>query len=151
MKLCIFGSRIIYPTIQDIAEAYASAYLNKKFPNFTEVTAIVSGMAKGADTAAIAFARNQQKPVIQMPANWKEFGRSAGFMRNGQMADTADLFIGFWDGESRGTAQMMRCIAVQKKPMHLLVRRTYKQSPLPELTTDSVDPDFYDKLGNQDS
>jgi hypothetical protein len=94
-------------------------------------------MAKGADTAAITFARYINKPVEQMPANWKEHGRAAGFIRNGQMADTADLFISFWDGESRGTAQMMRCVALRKKPLHMVVRR--KQSFVPFVAIDGTD------------
>jgi hypothetical protein len=137
MKLCIFGSRSISPTISEIVNAYTAAYLNDKFPLRGEVTAIVSGMAKGADTAAITFARYINKPVEQMPANWKEHGRAAGFIRNGQMADLADYFIGFWDGESRGTAQMMRCVALRKKPLHMVVRR--KQSFVPFVAIDGTD------------
>jgi hypothetical protein len=103
-----------------IAETLHKLYEEKDWP---PVTLIVSGMAKGADTAAITFAHVVGLPVEQIPTNWKEYGRVAGSIRNGQMADLADYFIGFWDGESRGTAQMMRCVAIRKKPLHMVVRR----------------------------
>jgi hypothetical protein len=124
MKLCIFGSRSISPSPTEIDDALLSAIEKEIFPQSAiGITEVVSGMAKGADLAAIAWARTVKLPVVQMPANWKEYGRAAGFIRNGQMADFADLFIGFWDGESRGTAQMMRCVAIRKKPLHMVVRR----------------------------
>lgn len=120
MRLCIFGSRTRSPSVEEIINVVDRLCTDKGWPRPTE---IISGMAAGVDSAAIAYARAVKLPVVQMPAEWKQHGRSAGFIRNGQMADTAEYFIGFWDGESRGTAQMMRCIASRKKPLHLIVRR----------------------------
>ena len=41
------------------------------------------------------------------PAQWKKFGKRAGYRRNEQMAEVADALIAFWDGSSRGTKHMI--------------------------------------------
>lgn len=42
------------------------------------------------------------------PADWERHGKTAGFIRNGEMADAgASLCIAFWDGRSRGTLDMI--------------------------------------------
>ncbi len=38
---------------------------------------------------------------------WDIHGKSAGHIRNAEMADYADALIAFWDGKSRGTANMI--------------------------------------------
>ena len=43
----------------------------------------------------------------QYPANWKTHGKAAGPIRNEQMANVANALIAFWDGQSRGTANMI--------------------------------------------
>jgi hypothetical protein len=42
-----------------------------------------------------------------MPANWDEFGKSAGYIRNAEMAKYADACVIFWDGISKGTKHMI--------------------------------------------
>ena len=42
-----------------------------------------------------------------MPADWEKYGRSAGPKRNAQMAEIANALIAFWDGQSRGTKNMI--------------------------------------------
>ena len=69
--------------------------------------AIVSGMAAGPDLFGKQWADGNEFSVIEVPANWDRFGKSAGFMRNGIMADIADCLICFWDGQSRGTKDMI--------------------------------------------
>ena len=69
---------------------------------------IVSGVARGADSLAIQFASDNGLPVIKFPANWHTHGISAGFKRNIQMAKFADACVCFWDGKSKGTADMIR-------------------------------------------
>lgn len=43
----------------------------------------------------------------RFPADWGKYGKSAGVLRNKQMAEYADGLIAFWDGKSRGTANMI--------------------------------------------
>ena len=68
---------------------------------------IVSGGARGADSLAIEYAREREYPVKIMKANWDEHGKSAGYIRNQEMANYASHVIAFWDGKSRGTKHMI--------------------------------------------
>ena len=72
---------------------------------------VISGKAKtGADKFAIDWAKEFDYCVdlIEMPADWKAYGRAnAGRIRNQQMAQAADGLIAFWDGRSRGTRDMI--------------------------------------------
>ena len=56
-------------------------------------------------------------PIKEFPANWQEFGRAAGPIRNGEMADYADALIAIWDGRSRGTADMISRMKIKEKPV----------------------------------
>lgn len=69
---------------------------------------IVSGGAKGADSLGEAYARLRGYPVKQFPADWDNLGKTAGPVRNGQMAEYADALVLFWDGKSRGSANMLQ-------------------------------------------
>ena len=40
-------------------------------------------------------------------AEWKKWGRRAGYRRNVQMAQHADALIAIWDGKSPGTRHMI--------------------------------------------
>lgn len=68
---------------------------------------IVSGGAKGADFLGERFAKELGLSIKKFPANWNLHGKSAGPIRNKEMAEYADSLICFWDGESRGTKNMI--------------------------------------------
>lgn len=68
---------------------------------------IVSGMAAGADSLAIRFAKEHGLQVKEFPADWKRFGKSAGYKRNVQMAEFADACVCFWNQHSKGTKHMI--------------------------------------------
>lgn len=71
-------------------------------------TIVVHGGAKGADSIAGHEALKLGFLVECHPALWDEEGRGAGFIRNERMAKLgADLCLAFWDGRSRGTADMV--------------------------------------------
>lgn len=77
---------------------------------------IISGTARGADGLGERFAADNGIEVRRFPANWNEYGKSAGIIRNCEMANYAGQATGvlfaFWDGKSRGTKHM---ITVAKK------------------------------------
>lgn len=81
---------------------------------------IVSGCAKGADTLGIKWAIDNFTPVDKYPADWDRYGKSAGYKRNVQMAENADMLIAFWDGKSKGTKHMID-IALSHKLIVLVV------------------------------
>jgi hypothetical protein len=75
---------------------------------------IVSGMARGADSLALQYAKENSIPVKKFPANWDKDGNSAGYKRNVQMAEYADACVCFWNGKSKGTADMIRVARLYK-------------------------------------
>lgn len=75
-----------------------------------EISVVVCGKARGADTLGEEYAKANDIPVLPFPVlphEWKTIGKSAGHLRNQKMADNADALIAFWDGESRGTKDMI--------------------------------------------
>lgn len=68
---------------------------------------IISGGARGADTLGEKYASDMGFDLEIFPAEWKKFGKSAGFRRNERMAEVADALIAFWDGKSHGTQHMI--------------------------------------------
>ena len=71
------------------------------------ITTVISGTANGADDLGERWAIRVGIPVERFPAKWKAYGRKAGPLRNQEMAANADALVAFWDGESRGTANMI--------------------------------------------
>jgi hypothetical protein len=72
-----------------------------------EGVTIVSGAARGADQLGERYAKERGYNIDSHPANWDEFGKSAGYIRNKEMAQSADALMAFWDGKSRGTKHMI--------------------------------------------
>lgn len=75
--------------------------------NITEDIIVVCGQAKGADTLGEQYAKEKGYTIDYYPANWKLYGKRAGFLRNEQVAQNADALVAFWNGESRGTKNMI--------------------------------------------
>lgn len=71
---------------------------------------IVTGAAKGADALAEKWALSYPRmmTVKRFHADWEIHGKAAGPIRNQKMVDYADRLIAFWDGESPGTADVIR-------------------------------------------
>ena len=72
---------------------------------------IVSGGAKGADSLGERYAREHGYKLKRFPANWDRYGKSAGIIRNKEMAlyaaEVTGMLVAFWDGASRGTYDMI--------------------------------------------
>lgn len=68
---------------------------------------IVSGAARGADKLGERYAKELGYEIDSYPAKWDEYGKSAGYIRNKEMAQNADALMAFWDGKSRGTKHMI--------------------------------------------
>lgn len=68
---------------------------------------MVTGTAKGADQIPYYYKVWHDVPIKEFPADWDKHGKSAGFIRNAEMADYSDALIAFWDGKSRGTKHMI--------------------------------------------
>lgn len=79
---------------------------------------IVSGCCEGADLLGIRYAQERGYNCLRMPADWMNEGKAAGPKRNKRMAEQSQALIAFWNGESRGTANMIQTA----RDMGLLVR-----------------------------
>jgi hypothetical protein len=86
-----------------------------------ELVTVISGTAKGADTLGERYAIENDFELLKYPADWEQFGKSAGYKRNQQMAEIADGVIAFWDGKSKGTNHMIN-IANEKKIRVVVVK-----------------------------
>jgi len=75
---------------------------------------IVSGRARGIDILGERYAKENNLKLKLFPADWDQYGKRAGYLRNKQMAEYADALILIWDGKSRGS-QMMLELAKQYK------------------------------------
>jgi hypothetical protein len=76
---------------------------------------IVSGNAsRGADAMAIRWADENNIKWIPFTADWDNFGKRAGFVRNAEMAEVATHLIAFFDMESNGTKNMIE-LALSKE------------------------------------
>lgn len=69
---------------------------------------IVSGAAKGADSYGAKFAKRYSFKLTEFPAQWRTYGKSAGYKRNMEMIEYCDkanssIVVAIWDGESKGT------------------------------------------------
>jgi len=86
-----------------------------------EITAVVSGTARGVDRMGERFAVENNLEVLPYPANWDKYGKRAGYLRNSEMADVSDAAIILWDGESKGTKMMIEEMKKRKKPVYVRI------------------------------
>jgi len=113
MRIAIVGSRgftnfdFLEKTILD----------NYKLENITE---IISGGAKGADTLAEQFAIKHSIPMSIFTPDWELYGKSADYKRNIQIIDMSDEVIAFWDGISKGTKHSIDLANKDKKKVMIV-------------------------------
>ena len=103
-KVIIAGTRTFadYPLLCSSCDKYLSQ------KGQTHDIIIVSGTARGADRLGEQYASERGYQVQQFPADWEKNGRAAGYMRNADMANYSDALIAFWDGQSKGTLNMIK-------------------------------------------
>ena len=97
MRVVIAGGRDQRLTADDI---YRLDQLVQSLP----ITEVVTGGARGIDTDAHEWARSRMLPTKVINADWEKFGKSAGPIRNAQMARQSDVVVTFKGG--RGTDNM---------------------------------------------
>ena len=68
---------------------------------------ILTGGAEGADALGEIYAVDYDWLHLRCEADWATHGRAAGPIRNTQMVDISEVLIAFWDGESRGTKDVI--------------------------------------------
>lgn len=111
MKLAVIGSRTFdnYEFLQENLKVFLS-----------KVTLVVSGAAKGADLLGEKWAKNNNIETLIFPADWKKYGRRAGFIRNEDIIKSCDCVVAFWDGKSKGTAHSISLCKKLNKPFKII-------------------------------
>lgn len=104
-RVIVAGSRSIQ--CQDIVFRKLDCLLARKIEQ-GETIQIISGTARGADQMGERYAAARGFPCARFPANWVQYGRRAGYLRNCEMAQNADALVAFWDGQSPGTRHMIQ-------------------------------------------
>lgn len=85
---------------------------------------ILTGGARGPDTFAIEDAEDCGIDHDVIKADWEKHGRAiAGRWRNQTLADEGDMLFAVWDGQSKGTEDMIqRAIAKGLPYLVILVK-----------------------------
>lgn len=112
MKLIVAGSR------DNIPQELVFDVLDQEV-DVTDDLEIVSGGARGVDRFGEQWAYRNNVDIKRFPADWKQYGKKAGFIRNVEMSRYADALFAFWDGESKGTEHMIKVMADLKKPTYV--------------------------------
>lgn len=113
MKVIVAGSRSIvsYEIVKKAIDKAVSAGL--------VVTEIVSGNANGVDKLGERWANENNIPIKKFIPEWSVHGKKAGMLRNCDMGNYADALVMVWDGESRGSAQMLEYTKSKGLNIHL--------------------------------
>ncbi|WP_038250942.1 SLOG family protein [Ghiorsea bivora] len=109
MKLAVIGSRQYTNMVE----------MSAKIDGLTPST-IISGGAKGADTLAKTYATKHNINMVEHKADWKQFGRGAGIIRNRTIVESADHILAFWDGSSLGTKSSIDYARKLNKPVTII-------------------------------
>lgn len=122
-KLIIAGSRTLNVSSGFIWGLIETLGLDKEL-NWDELE-IVSGGASGIDKDGEYFAKFNDLGVRIFNADWDEHGKSAGPLRNKQMAEYADALLVIWDGESKDSMNMKLEMQQLGKPVYeVIIRKT---------------------------
>ena len=88
---------------------------------------LISGGARGVDSLAERYAKENHYKMKCFQADWDKHGRAAGPIRNEEMAKYAQkdgfclsYLYAFWDGESRGTKNMIETAKRYKIPVTVI-------------------------------
>ena len=110
LRIIIAGSRDFND--YELLKKSAIEIITKK-TMLPDLTRIISGGARGADTLGERFANEMGLEISRFIPDWDGLGKRAGYVRNAEMAkfavedDNYGVLIAFWDGQSKGTKHMI--------------------------------------------
>lgn len=99
--LAIVGSRTLtdYEFVKDELNYFFTSWY---------VSDIITGGAVGADSWGELYARQSNIPVTIIRPDYTKYGKGAPFIRNTTIAEKCNLMVAFWDGQSRGTEDVIK-------------------------------------------
>ena len=116
MKVIIAGTRIMPETIDVDEEVDIAMGISDWYYSANE---IVSGASGDVDLAGERWAQQNVCTVKRFLADWDKCCKAAGPIRNREMAQYADALVAVWDGESKGTANMILEMHRLSKPVYV--------------------------------
>lgn len=101
---------------------------------------VIHGGANGADRLGGKWAEANDKTLEVYVADWNQFGKRAGYLRNTRMLEEGrpDRVVAFVDKpleESKGTKMMVDIARKGGVPCRVVEHRAYVLSPLPDKDT----------------
>jgi predicted Rossmann fold nucleotide-binding protein DprA/Smf involved in DNA uptake len=96
------------------------SFMKKTLDYYLEIGSIdkiISGGARGADTLAKKYAMDNEIPFQEFIAEWEQYGKSAGFIRNEKIVNNIDMLVAFpvKGIENKGTMHSIRLAQKQNK------------------------------------
>lgn len=124
-RVAIVGSR---PPHRDASQAFKDRWWATFKPavetfvdGLPDGTMVVSGRAAGVDSIAEARARERGLEVLPIEADWRTYGKSAGYRRNEKIVETSSSVVAFWNSYSPGTGHTID-IARRERKLDKIVR-----------------------------
>ena len=109
-RIAVVGSRE-YP-LPEAVRAFVTR-CHQKYPE----AILVSGGTRGVDQTAEHQAMVVGMRTLILKANWDLYGRKAGFLRNSEIVQNADVVAAFWDGRSHDTKDTIEKAKATRLPV----------------------------------
>lgn len=90
--------------------------------NKETISLVLSGHARGPDRAGERWAAKEGIPIKCFIPKWERFGRSAGMIRNREMAEQADVSLSIWDMKSAGTKNTIDTMTAMGKEVVVVIK-----------------------------
>ena len=91
----------------------------KEWDSSDDIECVVSGGAKGVDTMAKRWAKENEIKLEEFLPDWNAYGRSAGPIRNSKIIERATHVIAFPSKHGRGTQDSIKKAAVTNLPVKI--------------------------------
>lgn len=118
-KLLIAGSR----TLDIDLHMLGGILLQLGFDDWNKLE-IVHGGANGVDKSADKFADHWKLKKKVFPYK-SELGKAGGPARNAEMGKYSHELVLIWDGESKGSLNMLETMKKLKKPVYEIILKCY--------------------------
>lgn len=118
------GKRIIYMILaivgsREICDMEVLKKALKMIPELESVTEIVSGGAKGMDSLARKYAKENDLKLTEFLPEYNLYGKSAPLRRNTRIIEYADIVLAVPKGASRGTRDGITKAESLGKPLYV--------------------------------
>ncbi len=116
LNLAIVGSRTMGIQYYDLFKVIVNKFINTNFPH--KIITIVTGdEPRGIDFLASKYAKENNMKCIVFQADWKQYEKAAGPIRNAQIVKNSDVMLALPSFSGRGTQNSIKQMMEAKKPV----------------------------------